>query len=142
MARCSITQNPIDQLRTVTKISTRTFVIVRNTCHIYIYLLVTVIFAVVVCMITFFIRTYLLSPFIIIFWWIWKFCNYVIFRSTSKTFPRRTLCLSVVQITSRTIFFLFLSDPFETFFCRVINILTKSALFLKSVCSFTISSKT
>ena len=61
-------------------------------------------FAVVACMITFFIKTYLISPFHIIFWWLWTFCNYVIFRSTSKTFSRCPFRSSVVWSTSRTSF--------------------------------------
>ena len=70
----------------------------------YIFL-VTVIFTIVACTISFLIKTYLLSLLIILFWWLWKFCNKVIFKSTSKTFMRCTLCTSVIQITSRTRFY-------------------------------------
>ena len=73
MARCSRIQNPIGQLLTFTKISTRKFVITRHVCHRCIHLLVTIIFAVVACTITFFIRMYFLSQFLIIFWCLWTF---------------------------------------------------------------------
>ena len=66
-------QNPIDQLWTVTKISTRIFVITIHAWHICIYLLVAFIFAVVACTIAFSIKTYLFSPFLVIFWWLWTF---------------------------------------------------------------------
>ena len=48
--------NKIGQLWTVTTISTGTFFITRHTCHRWIYLLVTVIFAVVACTIKMFIK--------------------------------------------------------------------------------------
>ena len=118
MARCYRIHTPFGQLRNVNKISTKTFVITRHTCHRSIYLLVTIIFANFTCTITSFIKTYLLLPFIIIFWWIQKFYKYVIFRSTSKAFLRLPLCLAVVWMTSCTELFLFLCDPFETFFAE------------------------
>ena len=92
---------------------TRKLVIIRHTCHIYIYLLVIFIFSLVTKMISSFIKMYLISPFLILFWWLRTFFNDVIFRSTSKTFPRHTFRTSVVRITSRTIFFFLFSDPFE-----------------------------
>ena len=142
MAHCSRIQNPIGQLRTVTIIFTLIFVIARHTCHRCIYLLYTVIFAVVACTITFFNKTYLLSKFSIICWWLWIFWDHVIFISTSKEFPRRTFCSSIVQNINRARFFLFLSYPFEAFFCRVIYTYTKISLCLNSIYSFTISTKT
>ena len=58
-----------------------------------------------------------------------------------QTIPRCRFCSSVVWITSRTSS-LSLSDPFETFFCRVTSTSTKSALCLNSICSLTISTST
>ena len=81
----------------------------------YIYILVISIFSVVACTITYFIKMYLLLPFLILFRWLQKFLNYVIFRSTYKTFPGRTFRTPVVRITSHTSFLLFLSDSFEFF---------------------------
>ena len=77
VARSSKIQNPVGQLWTVTRISTRTFVIIinRHACHRCIYILVTVILPVGASTITFFIKMYLLSPFLILFLWLWKFCN-------------------------------------------------------------------
>ena len=75
VTRWSRIQNPIGQLRTVTKISTRTFIITRHMCHRCIYILVTVIFSFVTCTITSFIKTYLLLLFVIFFWWLRIFCN-------------------------------------------------------------------
>ena len=103
------------QLWTVTKCFTRTFVIARHMCYRCLYPLVTVIFAVVACTITFFIKTYLLSLFLVIFLWLWKFHNQVIFISTSKSFPRRTFCLSIAWSINCTRFFLFLSYHFGFF---------------------------
>ena len=60
------------------------FVIARYSCHICIYLAVTIIFAVVACIITFFNKTYVL----------WTFFDHVIFRSISKAFPRQTFHFS------------------------------------------------
>ena len=77
--------------------------------------MVIVIFAVVSCTITFFIKTYLLSPFLIIFWWLGTFCDHVIFRSTSKAFTKRTIQITVRRNINRTRFPLFLSNPFEIF---------------------------
>ena len=45
------------------------------------------------------------------------------------------------RIRQDTRFLRFLSNPFETFFCRVISTSTKSALFLNIICSLTISPK-
>ena len=141
MARCSRIQNPIGQLQTVTILYTFLFVINIHSCHRCVYLMVIVIFAVVACTITFFIKTYLLSPFLIIFWWLGTFCDHVIFRSTSKAFPRRTFQIPVRLKINRTSFLLFLSNPFETFFCRMIITSTKCALFLNRVCSLIISTR-
>ena len=129
MARCSQIQNPIVQLRTVTIIFTFAFIITRHSCHRCVYLMVIIIFAVVSCTITFFIKTYLPSPFIIIFWWLGTFCDHVIFRSTSQAFPRRTYHLSIGLKINRAISLIFISYPFETLFCRVINTSTKCSLF-------------
>ena len=82
-------------MRTVTILDNFAFVIARHSCHRYVYLMVIVIFAVVACTITFLIKAYLLSPFLIIFWWLGTYCNHVIFRSTSKAFLRRTFRISV-----------------------------------------------
>ena len=142
MSHLSRIQNPIGKLLTVDIFFRWKFVIARHTCHRCIYLLVTVIFAVVSCMITFFIKAYLLSPFLIIFWCLWKFYNHLIFISTSKAFPRRTFCLSIVQNINCASSFLFLSYPFEAVFCRVICTSKQCALCLKIMCSFTISTKT
>ena len=142
MTHCSRIQNPIGQLQTVTKISTGTFVITRHMCNICIYLLVTIIFAVVACMIIFPIKTYLLSPFIIIIWWCWTLWNYVIFRSKAKIFLRYTFCTSVFRITSRMSFLFFLSDLFEIFFWGNVCTSTNSALFLDKICFLTISTTT
>ena len=133
---------PNSRIANYHQISTRTSVITSHTWHKCIYLLVIVIFSVVLCTIIFFIKTYLILPFLILFRWLWTFCNQVIFKSTSKKFPSRTFHSSVVRITSCTSFLLLLSDPFEIFFCRVIRTSTKCALFVKSVCSFTIYIKT
>ena len=88
MARCSRIQNPICQLQTVTILYTLAFVITRHSRHRCVYIMFVIIFFVVACTITFFIKTYLLSPFLIIFWWIGNIFDHVIFRSTSKAFPR------------------------------------------------------
>ena len=132
-------QNPklIGQLRTVTKIFTRTFVIARHSCHRCIYILVTVIFAVVACKITFLIKTYLLSPFLIIFWWIWTFWDHVVFISTSKEFLRRTFQISFRQNINCTSFLLFLSYTFETFFRRMI-INPQNVHFYLTECAFSL----
>ena len=121
---------------------TRTFIIIRYKCHLCIYLLVTVIFAVVSCTITLFIKTYLIFTFLILFWWLWTFFNKVIFRSTSKTIPRRIFHTSVIQITRRTRFLIFLSDTFETFFCRMVGTSAKITLCLDTIYSLTISTAT
>ena len=128
-------------MRTVTIIFTWTFVIARHNCHICVYLMVNVVFTVVTWTMTFFIKTYLLSPFLIIFCWLWTFCNHVIFISTSKAFTRLTFHLSIGWNTNCTSFLLFLSYPFEAFLCRVIVTPTKCALCLKSMCSFTIPTR-
>ena len=142
MARLSWIQNTIGQLRTVTILYTFVFVITRHTCHRCVYLMVIVIFSVVACTITFLIKTYFLLPFLIILWWLWTFCDHVIFRSTSKAFQSRTFRLSIVLNINRKSFFVFLSDPFETFFWKVICTSTKCALFLNSICSLNIPTKT
>ena len=121
MALCSRIQNPIGQLRTVTILYTFAFIIARHSCHRYVYIMVIVIFDVVSCTINFFIKMYLLSPFFIIFWWLGTFCNHVIFRSTFKVILRDTFHFSIGWNINRATFFLFLSNPFETFFWRVIN---------------------
>ena len=108
------------------------FVIARHTCHRCIYLAVTIIFAVVTCTITFFIKTYLL----------WTFCDHVIFRYTSKAFLRRPFHFSIGWSINRVSFFLFLSYSFETLFCKVINTSTECALCLNSVCPLTVPTKT
>ena len=108
------------------------FVIARHSCHIYIYLAVTIIFTIVACIINFFVKTYLL----------WTFCDHMIFRSTSKAFPRRTSHLSIGWNINRASFSLFLYLTFETLFCRVINTSTICALCLNSMCPFTIPIKT
>ena len=130
-----LNQNPIVRLRTVTILFTFAFVVTRHSCHRCVYLMVVVIFAVVACMINFFIKTYLLSLFLIIFWWLGTFCDHVIFRSTSKAFPRWKFRISVRWNINLARFFLFLSNPFEAFFCRMIITSTKCALFLDIVCS-------
>ena len=142
MVRCYRIQNPIGQLQTVTKISTGTFVITRRMCHRCIYLLVTVIIAIIAYTIEFLIKTYLIFTFLIFFWWLGTFCNLVIFGSTSKCFYRCPFCLSVFGITRRRSFFLLLSELLEIVFLQIDEHLQKSALCLNSVCSFTISSKT
>ena len=116
---------------------TRTFIIARHLCHKCINILVTIIFAVVACTINFFIKTYFIFPFIIIFWWLWKIFDHVIFRSTSKAFPRRTFCSSIVRSINHARFLLFLSYPFETFFCRVICTSTTVHFFWTS-CAFSL----
>ena len=141
MARCYRIQNPIGQLRTVTILYTFAFVITRYLCHRWVYLLVIIIFAVVACTITFFIKMYLLSPFLIIFRWLGTFCDHVIFRFISKEFPRRTFRIPVRWNINRASFPLFLSNPFETFFRRMIITSTKCALCLNSMCSFNISNR-
>ena len=90
-------------------------IIARHSCHRCVYLLVTVFFAVVACTIAFFVQTYLLSSFLFIFLWLCKIFDHVIFRSTSKAFPRCMFRLSIVQNIKRASFFLFLSYPFEAF---------------------------
>ena len=75
------------------------------------------------------------------FWWLWTFCNNVIFRSASKTFARRMFHLSVVRITSRMRFY-FSFWFFWIFLCRVISTSTKSALCLDKICSLTIYTTT
>ena len=139
MARCSRIQNPIGQLWTVTILYTFAFVVTRHSCHRCVYLMVIVIFAVVACTINFFIKTYLLTPVIIIFWWIGIFCNRVIFRSTSKAFPRWTFRIPVRWNINRASFLLFLSNPFETFLRRMVIKSTKCALCLNIVCSLIMS---
>ena len=81
------------------------FIIARHSCHRCIYLVITIIFAVVACTITFFIKTCLL----------WAFCDHVIFRSTSKAFPRHAFHMSIGWKINRVSVFLFLSYPSETF---------------------------
>ena len=141
MARFSWIQNTIGQLRTVTILYTFAFVITRYSCHRCVYIMIVVIFAVVACTITFFIKTYLLSPFLIIFWCLGTFCDHVIFRSTYKAFPRRTLRIPVRWNINRAIFILFLSNPFETCFCRIIITSTKCELCLNIVCSLIMSTR-
>ena len=141
MSCCSIIQNPIDQLRTVTKIFTRKFVITRHMCHRLIYLFVTVIFAVAACTITFFIKMYLLLPFIILLWWLWTFCNYVIFISTSKEI-RGVRSVRLLSKASTARDFSFSCLFFLIFFCKVINTSTKNILFLNSVYALTIYNTT
>ena len=92
------------------------FFIARHSCHICIYILVTVVFAVVACTINFIIKTYLLSPFLVILWWLWTFYNKVILRFTSKAFPRRTFRTSIAWSINCSSFFLFLFYPFEKLF--------------------------
>ena len=103
-------------------------------CHRCVYLMVIFIFAVVACTITFFIKTYWLTSFLTFFRWLGTFYDHMIFRSTSITFQRRTFRISVRWNTNRASFFLFLSDPFETFFRRMIIKSTKCALCLDIVC--------
>ena len=96
-------------MQTVTKILIMTFVIVRHTCHRCLYILVIVIFAVVVCTINFFIKTYVISPFFNTFKWIWTFCNNVIFISTSKTFwGIHSVCLFSKSKVTQDLYFSFL----------------------------------
>ena len=52
----------------------------------------------------------------------------------------RSVCLSSEASIARD-FFVFLSHPFETFFCRVICTSTKCALCLNIMCSITSSTK-
>ena len=141
MACCSWIQNPIGQLRTVTILFTFAFVITRHSCHICVYLMVTVVFAVVACTITFFIKTYWLTSFLTVFRWLGTFCDHVIFRSTSIAFSRRTFRISVRWNTYCARFFLFLSNPFETFFRRMVIKSTKCALCLDRVCPFIMSTR-
>ena len=75
------------------------FVIARHSCHRCIYLAVAIIFSDFVCTITFFHKTYLL----------WKFCDHVIFISTSKAFQGvRSICLLDETSTARDFSFSFL----------------------------------
>ena len=141
MARSSWIQNPICQLRTVTILFTFAFFITRHACHRCVYLMVIVIFAVVACTITFFIKTYWLTSFLTVFRWLGTSCDHMILRSTSITFPRRTFRISVRWNTNRESFFLFLSDPFETFFRRMIIRSKKCALFLGRVCPLIVSTR-
>ena len=133
MTCCSRTQNPIGQLQTVTILSTFAFVITIHLLYRCVYLMVIVIFAVVACTINFFIRTYLLTSFLIIFWWFGTFCDHVIFRSTSIAFTRRTFRTAVRWNTNCASFILFLTSPFETFFRRMVIKSTKCALCLDRV---------
>ena len=126
------------QLRTVTILFTFAFVIARHSCHRCVYLMVIVIFTVVACTVTSFIKTYLPSPFLVIIWWLGKFFYHVIFRSTSKAFPRQTFRIPVRWNINRASFLLFLSNPFETFFRIFIVTSTKCALCLNSMCYFTV----
>ena len=71
-------------------------------------------------------------PFLILFRWLLTFRNQMIFRSTSETFPRCTFRTSVLRITSRTLFFLFLSDPLKNIFRRMIRSSSKIALCMDS----------
>ena len=142
MARCSRIQNPIGQLQTVTVLSTFAFIVTRHSCRRCVYLMGIAIFAVVACTITSFIITYLLSLILVIFWWLGTFCDHVIFRSTSIAFPRRKFRISVRWNINRVSFLLFLSNPFETFFRRMIITSPKCTLYLNRVCSLTMSNKT
>ena len=133
--RLSFTLSPLMHKYSVSVLSLTMiflFVIARHSCHRCIYLAVTIIFSVVACTINFFIKTYLL----------WTFCDHVIFRSTSKPFPRCTFHLYIGCNINHARFLLFLSYPFETLFCRVIYTFTKCALCLNIMCPFTIPIKT
>ena len=141
MARCYRIQNPIGQLRTFTILYTFAFVITRHTWNRCVYLLVIVIFAVVACTIKSSIKTYLLSPFLIISWWIGTFCDHVIFRSASIAFPRRTFRIYVRWNTNRVSFLLFLSNPFEFFFHIMVINSKKIALCLDLVCYLIMSTR-
>ena len=92
-------------MRTITKISTRTFVIIRHLCHICIYLLIFIIITVLGfflwCTITPFIDLYLLSLFLVIFTWFWTFINQIIYRFASKCFARCTFIPLLIWITRR-----------------------------------------
>ena len=114
----------------------------RHSCHRCVYLMVVVIFFVVAYTITFFIIKYLRLSFLIVFWWLGKFCDHVIFRSIYKAFPRRKFHMSIGWNINRASFLLFLSYPFESFFCRMIVTSTKCELCLNRVCSFAISTRT
>ena len=70
-------------------------------------------------------QIYLLLPFLILFRWICKSCDYIIFISTYKTFPRHAFSTSIVGVTRRTSFLLSPFDPFETCFCRTVYTSTK-----------------
>ena len=141
MERCSRIQNPIGQLRTVTILFTLAFVITRQACHRCVYLTVIVIFAVVACIITFFIKMNWLTSFLTILRWLGTFCNHIIFRSTSEAFLRLTFRIPVRWNINRASFLLFLSNPFEAFFCRMIITSTKCALLLNIVCSLIVSTR-
>ena len=83
-----------------------------------------------------------LRRFFVIFWWLGTFCDNVIFRYTSKAFPRSTFHMSIGWNINRASFLLFLSYPFEAFFHSMIVTSTKCALFLNSMSSFTITTWT
>ena len=128
-------------MRTVTKVPTRTFVIIRHMCHICIYVLVTVTLAVVAFTITFSLKcTY--------------FCRFPLslgdfgyFRIRWSSDPHlksfrgvRFVCWLSKWLAAQAFFFsyLILLNSFSAEWL----VLQKSALYLKRVCSCTISSKT
>ena len=100
-----------------------------HSCHRCIYFMVIIIFAVFACTINFFIVRYLPSPFLIIFWWLGKFCDHVIFRSISKAFPRRTFQIPVRWNINRARFILLLSNRLKNFpqyYCYLHKMFTSS----------------
>ena len=112
----------------------------RHTCHRCIYLLVTVVFAVIICRITFSLN----------FTWFFHFsCSFdgirnIAIRWSSDIHPKQNLVVCSVRLlyksTSAHAFF-FSCLILLIFFCTVINTSTNSALRLNIVCYFTISYK-
>ena len=89
------------------------------------------------CTITSFIKTYSLSPFIVFFGWLQKFCNQIIFRSASKIL----WCVISVRLLSESLatraFSVYFLILLKTIY-RMVSTTTKSENFPDKICSLTI----
>ena len=124
-------------MRTVTKISTRSFAITRHLCHICIYIFIVIIITVLgfflLCTITTFVETDLIFPFIVIFRCFYIFNNQIIYRSASKIIFEVYVQFVVCTNHHRQELFPY---PFLSLFnisCRIVSTSKKSVFCLNKI---------
>ena len=141
MARCSRIQDPIGQLQTVTILSTFAFVITRHSCQRCVYLMVIVIFPLPHARLTFSLKRSDLCSFSLYLGGLGHFAIMWSSDPHPKHFRGGRSEFLLYEIPTARAFPHFLSDPFETFFRRMIVKSTKCALCMDRVCPVIVSTR-